>query len=164
MYLHLKIDGDWNAQQFGDFFQNVQEISSWFGSVRILDEDGTPVVDEDGSALLDEGPEPTLIVRKIQFGSPGFTDLLGVGSILEQIRLFFQFLIERSDKRNDPVALEDRMIELQRKKIALAKEAAELQRHNPKMVELLQTSGPDHIILAIEQGRLIAAELRDDDR
>ncbi len=40
-------------------------------------------------------PEHVLQVSRIEYGSPGGKDFLGIGEILKQIREFIQFLIER---------------------------------------------------------------------
>jgi hypothetical protein len=63
-----------------------------------------------------------LTVLRLQYGSPGFVDLLGVGKVVEQVRLFVEKLIDlRVTKRGRFLENEARVLDLRAKKIENAR-------------------------------------------
>lgn len=62
---------------------------------------GPPTLDEAHLSRLPEviEPEERLKVRRIEYGSPGVTDLIGIGEVVGHVKDFTLKLIERRDSR-----------------------------------------------------------------
>ncbi|MBT8477047.1 MAG: hypothetical protein KJO78_16415 [Alphaproteobacteria bacterium] len=164
MEFRLKIDGVWTAAEFGRLFQSIDELSEWLGDSVLLDSSGSVLQDENGNPLLDSSGYSSFEVKRVVFGSPGFADLAGIGKLVEQVRLFLQFLIERCDRRNDRVLdSKERELEINRKKLELLRELGELVETNPRFSEILRTNSANDIIEAILEGRVTGIEQRSDD-
>jgi hypothetical protein len=105
--LRLEIDGRWGAAEFGGMLSSIADLYN----LRLYMELRAGFMTRSGprhpqflaterdlqswSVLV--GPRERLIVRRLRFESPGITDLIGIGKIVESIRKFIQFLIERND-------------------------------------------------------------------
>jgi hypothetical protein len=99
-------------------------------------------------------------VKRISYGSQGSIDLVGLGKVIEQLRLFLQFLIERSERRNS-IKIEDglRELELEAQRLRLAQEYASLIDQDPIVLSLLQSSGGSAIHKAVIEHRLKQVEV-----
>ena len=79
-FLRIEIDGIWSVEDFGKFFLYLHDIynlnfllQSW------------------------EKPHFAFDVKRIQYGSPGSIDILGIGEILKQIKEILVIFIEYRD-------------------------------------------------------------------
>lgn len=71
-----------------------------------------------------------LVVHRLQFASPGFVDIAGVGKVVEQIRIFLTEIYDRASSREDrKIAREIAEQELIAKKIANAEAMLKLGKH-----------------------------------
>ncbi|MBW4981808.1 hypothetical protein KZZ07_04555 [Mameliella sp. CS4] len=159
MKIRVSINGTWTADQFSEFFAGMQSLANWFSTDYLVDDDGSVILVNDDQPLVVNIGDPTLSVSAIVFQSPGATDFTGLGKIVEQVRLFVQFLLERSERRNiSEIEVEEKRVRLQTEKLRLISEAAQLLEQYPKMRDLLQTSGPDGILEAIVEKRITSIE------
>ena len=111
-------------------------------------------------------PDEQLTVLRVQYGSPGFVDLLGVGKIVEQLRLFVEKLIDlratrlRGGLENEAMRQEikGKMIENARDFVRLAKEARDLglSEFEIKYLAELTEGAQERLFRQIAQGNVTA--------
>jgi hypothetical protein len=174
--LRITIDGDWKAADFAAFFKELDTIFRYI-SFRYT------IVAFDNSS---ESPERLvqmrsrfgpLRVEKIQYGSPGFTDLVGLGAAIRELREFIQFLIIHfREKRSRELSNEQRQIELTNAKLELLLKLRKIRSEGAltdkdqalsNIAENIDFSDlPDfaEIASAILEGRLISAENFDSEK
>jgi hypothetical protein len=110
--LRIYIDGDWQAKDFAAFFMEIHGI---------YDANKFAFIDTTSSAY-DQVADLALPIRvlSVQYGSPGFTDLMGVGAIIKELRSFLEFLIlhfrEGADRK---LSREEKEIEILKLKLQL---------------------------------------------
>lgn len=106
--IRIHLDGEWSAMEFAEFFSALSAM--YFlplppGQVEMKwSDNGDPLTwTSDGQPLIwtdKVKPGDDLRIVRVQYGSPGFTDLVGLGAVLKEIRLFIQFLCERRARLN----------------------------------------------------------------
>ena len=156
--LRLWIDGDWDAIEFSEFFYSLQSLSYY----AISDMEYRFAPNQAGAMSVGSLRRryATLNVSKIQYASPGFTDLAGFGAILSEIRQFLEFLITHISQR------EDRQLERKAKKLELLKAKIEIARElqnsdlSQTATKLIETDDVDSLFEAIYDGRLTKVEIR----
>ncbi|MDR7555726.1 MAG: hypothetical protein QN157_08970 [Armatimonadota bacterium] len=111
-------------------------------------------------------PEERLAVRRINYASPGATDLAGIGTVVGHIKDFILKLIERRDSRRrreldeERAALENERIRLENVKsfVALARDLGYSEtdlRHLIRYVDGKQ----DILVRLIEQRKLVGVSM-----
>lgn len=111
-------------------------------------------------------PDEQLTVLRVQYGSPGFVDLLGIGKIVEQLRLFVEKLIDlratrlRRGLENEAMRQEikGKMIENARDFVRLAEEARDLglSDYEIKYLVELTEGAQERLFRQIAQGNVAA--------
>lgn len=98
-----------------------------------------------------------LTLSQVEYASPGFVDLLGAGKIIEQIRIFAQYLLDRPDERKR-AALERETMRLQNAQLFLnlERDALEigLQPGTVRSLLLEVSDTEDRLSGSIEAGRI----------
>ena len=111
---------------------------------------------------------PPIVVAKIQFGSPGFTDLAGLGTIVGHLKDFFLAIVEHFAGRKKRLAeavkaeLENDLLRLQvaHKAVEVLKDAGFTKRDIKTAVQALD--GPtDDICKLVISGKLVGVKLID---
>lgn len=159
MILRLCIDGAWTASEFGALFVDLQEVGEFGRGGGVLNVGGR-IATVQGRPVTAGGGDHILRVKRISYGSPGSIDLVGLGKVIEQLRLFLQFLIERSERRNS-IKIEDglRELELEAQRLRIAQEYARLIDQDPIVLNLLQSSSGSAIHKAVIEHRLKQVEV-----
>ncbi|WP_417266804.1 hypothetical protein [Celeribacter baekdonensis] len=174
MTLRINIDGNWDAADFAAFYGALDDLYNY--ACLALERDFTPVLGRVyafGTRRSLLGARYTLQVAKVQFASPGFTDLVGIAAAMREIREFLQFLIkfasEHSDRR---LSRERSKIELTEAKLRLLERLYELEDRYGTRVPLeaekhfgLKSKGLpnlDPLIEAAIEGRITAVGDTDD--
>jgi hypothetical protein len=88
--IRIGIDGEWDSSNFTQFFKALNDLYVAIGTM--------PATYRRGK--FSGYPK----VNAIQYQSPGFTDIAGVGAIMSEIRQLVQFLLERKDKAEERAA------------------------------------------------------------
>lgn len=155
--LRLYIDGEWSAEEFSKFFASLQSLSYyWIADMEYRF--APPRASERSIGRLRQH-NAQLMVKRIEFASPGFTDLAGFGAILSEIRQFVEFLITHVSQTKDRrQARELKDLEILKEKIALANqlERSDLQHSVAKLIEAKDV---DALIEAVAHGRLVGSEI-----
>ena len=166
MELRLEIDGNWTAEQFGEFFSAFQGLSYYF----IADMEYRFAPPNWGGQSIGRlrKQNATLTVKRIQFSSPGFTDLAGFGAILSEIRQFIEFIILRYQNSEDrKLARDERKLSIEEKKLSILRQKIEIARELDEQgiphsfAKLIEAEGADVVIEAIYEDRLVGVELRE---
>ena len=128
MDVRIHIDGEWNAADFAAFYNSLDKLYGFFLE-RMMPpvEFGRMYAFTRYTGFYESRFE--LSVTKVQFSSPGFTDLAGIAAAMRELRELIQYLIKFVSEREDRALSRDRA----RLEITVAK------------VELL------HRLLAIEE-------------
>ena len=111
--LRLYINGEWSATEFAAYFKEIQNLyeSLKFSTLAV------DIAQSDQGIVFFSSP---IQVSAIQFGSPGFTDLVGIGAIVQELRAFLEFLIihfrEGPDRK---LSRQEKEIEILRLKLQL---------------------------------------------
>ena len=122
MGLRVHIDGTWTSVEFSEFFGSVTDIALRLQTFMPVMVEDDIVVDSDDALVIAtfEGAAIPLIVRRVSFSSPGFTDFVGVAGIAKEVRLFLQFVIKTVVERNDRgLDRENRRLELDERRLRL---------------------------------------------
>ncbi len=174
MYLRIHIDKDWDVGEFEQYFHCIGEYYDFvFSSRTIFAFDDGRAIHRVSARLLELS---RMRVRTIRFGSKGFTDLIGFGEALKEIRELIQFLIVHWREREDR-DLERKMkhAELLKAELALIEEFDRIQRDRDRdgttrrfdISALMSkfSALPDLTALneAIRDGRIVGADLLDGD-
>lgn len=133
MSLRLIIDGEWDASDFADFFAALDDLYSHL-ALTLEYESLRPGVYAFGLRRPPIGARYSLQVKRIAYGSPGFTDIAGLASAMREIRELFQFLITHWSGR------EDRKIERQRASLEVANMRLEVLA---RIADLEREYGPE---------------------
>mmetsp|Transcript_23602 Transcript_23602/g.41810 ORF Transcript_23602/g.41810 Transcript_23602/m.41810 type:complete len:173 (-) Transcript_23602:191-709(-) len=164
--LRLHIDGEWKAQEFSDFFLSLQSLSYY--AIADMEYRFAPSRADSLSLGRLRKHNATLNVRRIEYASPGFTDLAGFGAILSEIRQFLEFLITHiGERKQRQLDLEHQQVDLEHKKLELQKtkleviNALETSNLNQSAAKLVEIQDVTVLIEAIEDGRLTKVELVD---
>jgi hypothetical protein len=163
MGLRVGIAGDWNASDFAAFFGEADNFYE-FSAVRFRILAYSPIDQSPQMLRRSAAVGQPLAVRRIQYASPGFTDLVGLGALTRELREFLQFLIVHFRER------EDRKLARDEQRIRIARARLELLEHFAKMRKELVIEGPlassasvseflelpkfDSIAVAIMEGRI----------
>ncbi|WP_299770170.1 hypothetical protein [uncultured Tateyamaria sp.] len=159
----ISIDGQWWSRDFHTFFRDLEVLARLAETGELgFALDGEWNVDTGGSniTIVDfPGSGNTETNRRIQvtcisFASPGFTDLSGAGKMLEQVRLFLEFIITKVLERNDRhLEREEKRlkIELLRQHISALEPPSDL---NPEMLKVLENHRADALIASVAEGRV----------
>ena len=132
----------------------MQDLANLARPVDRLTLNGAPIT-LNGEPLVLSGEDATLSVTRVAFGSPGFTDFVGVGKIIEEIRIFIQFLVDRVDRRNlIKLEEEERRAQLERDKVRLRMEQIEFLEKHPNVRELLNSPQADFLLHAVSTNRV----------
>ncbi|MEM9320588.1 MAG: hypothetical protein AAGA70_16510 [Pseudomonadota bacterium] len=169
--LRLHIDGDWDAADFAAFFKSIDELYNYLCVTferELYPEFGRVY------AYPFRGGRPRdlrfrLDVRRIEFASPGFTDLAGLAAAMREIRELLQFVISHAASRKDRKLKREReQLEILRLKLELFEKLHSIEeefgRPMPVGAErhlgLRSTSMPDldPLLDAALDGRLTKAE------
>ena len=171
--LRLHIDGEWKAAEFASFFKELHDLyQSASFTYRVVAR--APEEHDEVFLRMSRAARP-IEVRKIAYGSRGFTDLAGLGVLVRELREFVQFLIVHFRER------EDRKLDREERRIAIAgarlglliqlRKQRELSRsgeeevlleHFSKVAEFAELPSIDEIAEAIFDNRLLGAEVLDD--
>jgi hypothetical protein len=73
-------------------------------------------------------PQHVLQIARIQYGSPGVKDFLGLAAILKEVRLFFQFFFDGKERKRKALANDAMRIDNARKFLQLRVEHAEAEQ------------------------------------
>jgi hypothetical protein len=165
MILTIHIDGRWTARGLATFLDALEAFAGFTddGSVVRLGLQPPNVKDNgDGTISITQGmPRSYLSIVRLAFNSPGTIDLLGVAKIIEQVRLFLEFLINLYVLRNDrELELEERKVELARKRAEVLARIAEV---HPQFVPFVEKEAADALIQAVFEGRITAVTTKGSD-
>jgi hypothetical protein len=137
--IRIGLDGKWGSIEFEELFSSLNMLNGLaqvgsqplrYMSKDLLTKSLEPDWDfERFSSLVaraalkeifkNDNEFETLVVSRIQFSSPGFTDLTGAGKVLEQIRLFIKDILDRKDAKVERhLDIEAKKQDLLEKKIA----------------------------------------------
>lgn len=169
--LRMHISGEWWSRDFHTLFRDIEVIAKLAETNKTsFDLDGDWDIDSRIPVQVRDAPgsgntegNRRIQITRLSFASPGFTDLAGVGKILEQLRLFCEFCITKVLERND------RKLENEEKKLRLEV----LRQHllasplpeglQPHMKDFLKSPQADSFVRSIAEGRLNSIESIDDD-
>lgn len=166
MGLRVKLDGRWNAAEFAEFYQALNDLYQFY----LFDRDPFwwkhgPYGRYVGYRRFDFS---NLEVQRIQFASPGFTDLAGIAAAIKEVREFIQFLINHFSTSEDrKLDREMKGLEIQEKKLDLLRKLADLPDILPGKAEDLEAlvgvrsarlPNIDPIINGVIEGRIVGCE------
>jgi hypothetical protein len=104
-------------------------------------------------------PEDQLLVRRVEYASPGFKDLLGLGEVIKQLGKFVGDIVrmpQESQMRRERI--KKMQIDNARRFVRLRLESAEADRRIRHLTKLAASeSGP--LIELAEDGKLLSAEV-----
>ncbi|MEM9638209.1 MAG: hypothetical protein AAGA94_11230 [Pseudomonadota bacterium] len=168
MILRLHIDGNWTAREFSEVFQFLDRYNQML-SFRFR-------------AIAFGGPEELLLqmasragplkVGAIRYGSKGFTDLVGLGAILKEVREFLQFMIMHfREKADRELSHEQKRIEIAHARLKLLQVLQEVRMSKDiepleltaQMIEFSELPEFEAVANAIMEGRLSEAEILNED-
>jgi hypothetical protein len=178
--IRISIDGKWTAVEFSTLFGDMEFLAKLAMLKGFEDEEALKFLNTHrfsnfdrqydwdgyrGYGLVDgiRRLPPVLIVGSVRFESPGWSDLLGAGKVVRELRLFLTDIIDRFMKR------EDRAIErdIQRQEL-LARKLA----NAAKLIEVARKAGMDdgartelmHRVVAIDnfiEGQIAQQKITD---
>jgi hypothetical protein len=160
--MRIHLDGKWDAAEFSEFFRAMNDVYQYY----LLSISPYPWEFGPRGYLPPRYPFsiPTLKVKRIEFASPGFTDLAGIAAAIREVREFMQFVIQHmSGKEDRSLDREDRRLSLAQKRVDLLRAVADLERDHPgRYIEMSRLFGVrepglpdiDPIISAIEDQRV----------
>lgn len=162
MLLTIDIDGEWSVRELAEVLDSLEALAGYFIDASIV-RFGLypPKVDPfDGSATL--VPNTTfrdhLYLSRFSYASPGSFDVLGAAKIIEQIRLFLEFLINlwiaRNDRRLDR---DERHLELAHRKLELIQK---IQAMQPETIDFIENGASNPILGAVLQGKITGVSAR----
>ena len=171
MALRLTIDGDWSAADFAALFEEVDRLYA-FAAARFRIFAYAPIDDDRFLFRLTEATQP-IRVRRIQYASPGFTDLVGLGALTRELRELLQFLIIHFREREDrKLSRQEKRLQIARARLELLEKFAELRRSgltdhplslSASVEQYLELPKFDRLAEAIIEDRLTGAEEVPDD-
>jgi hypothetical protein len=171
--LRLDLDGDWTVAQMAHLLASVDrlyeipvraygdgELGSLGGTLRYVD-----AFNMSGEPLFIR-EELRLRLLRVRHESPGFVDLLGLGKVLEQVRLFTEKLIDLREQRRRE-SLEREYLEAQieqvktenlRQTMRALSEAKELELRNSEIRHLILDVDrqQEHLARLIEEEKITA--------
>jgi hypothetical protein len=165
MILSVGIGGEWTARNLAAVLDNLESLAGFLETGRVItmtrqipEISGTPA----GIVIETTDDFPSLLkVVSLNYNSPGSIDLLGVAKIIEQLRLFLEFLINLYVLRNDrELDLEERKVELASKR---AEVLAKISEVHPHFVPFVEKEAADALIQAVFEGRITAVTTKDSD-
>ena len=128
MALRINIDGEWSASDFSALFAELHSYYE-FSASRFRSFAYAPIEDDRFLIRLAALSTP-LQVRRIQFGSPGFTDLAGIGALTRELREFVQFLIVHfRDSEDRKLSREERRIRIAQARLELLEKFRSVRAH-----------------------------------
>lgn len=114
-------------------------------------------------------PDERLFVRRVEYASPGFKDVAGVGEIVGHLRGFVEKIIDLcTTARQRKIENEQREAQLERMRIENAREFVSLARDcgytEPQIRELIDWTNRKQqgLIRLVNEGKIQSAEMRDD--
>ena len=175
--IRIEIEGEWSVYELGVFLGDLallfvirfaldlgrRGVSDFLSSLRRPDRYDPWPFSRRWSLTR---PDEQLTVLRVQYGSPGFVDLLGIGKIVEQLRLFVEKLIDlratrlRRGLENEAMRQEikGKMIENARDFVRLAEEARDLglSDYEIKYLVELTEGAQERLFRQIAQGNVAA--------
>lgn len=123
MELRLHIDGKWNAAEFAAFYKSLDELNQYFLGTVDMHIHLERVYAFAGRYPGYRDSRGDLRVTRVEFASPGFTDIAGLAAIVREIREFVQFCIEHCASSDDrKLARDQKRLENAKLRIDLLKE------------------------------------------
>jgi hypothetical protein len=176
-FLRVEIEGAWAAYEISSL---LSDLSRFYDIPRARDlpptearEGGMWWSELSRVSASDISPPPpglpgmTLVVVRIDYASPGFIDVAGVGKAVEQVRLFLQYLIDLAVNRSlRQLEVESREQDIIAKRLANAERligiAADLGlTPDERRALLIEVDDRQQRILdAVDGGRLTAVRIR----
>ncbi len=162
MILTIEIEGEWWGRDLAGVLDDLDALAGFIESGEIvrLAKPMPPKVEptSDGARILEGDIHPRYLrVVRFEFQSPGSFDLLGAAKVVEQIRIFLEFLINLFARRND------RKLELEERKVALAERRllvlARLREEYPQFAKAIEEQAADDLIAAVSDGRITRVTL-----
>ncbi|MGR3342650.1 MAG: hypothetical protein ACU0DI_05390 [Paracoccaceae bacterium] len=155
----------------------MEDYAKFFGAIERIRHEAAAALDLrrnqvaatlSNLAVVNTRNEP-LIVSKIQFGSPGFTDLAGAGAVLREVRLFVQYIIDHcSSKKERNLAIQSKQIKNANLMFELAEKIEASNSPNDIGVQLIKQflNRPElqNIISAVVDKRIISVEESNEDQ
>lgn len=162
MILSLKIEGEWTARNLANVLNDLDRFAH-FVETGVVEDNGFKLqFTGSGFHLGDLPREDYLRVVRLEYNSPGEIDLLGIGKVVEQIRLFLQFLIKEYMSRNDRhLDRAERQIEIVGRLVDLLKKDPDL---HSDLVSLVEKKGADALIEAVFSRRITSVSVKDLDK
>ena len=158
MILTINIDGEWSARELAEVLDGLEALAGYLLDGKIVRMGLQPpkvAVRPNANKLtiLPNDPLPSqLQLRRFMYASPGSFDLLGAAKIIEQIRLFLEYLINlwiaRNDRRLDR---EERHVELAQRKLELIEKIKAVQ---PDTINFIENEASNSILSAVLQGKI----------
>jgi len=175
MTLRIEIDGEWDAADFATFFKSLDDLHNYITLVQ--ESTFYPEIGRVSAYGFRHGPKDAryrLIVKRIKFSSPGFTDIIGLASVMREIRELIQFLILFISNREDrKLQREKGKLEIAQLRLGLLRELYEIEKESgrampldaEKFFSLKSNSLPDldPLITAALEGRIKSVELKGED-
>jgi hypothetical protein len=166
--LRLHIDGKWNAAEFAAFYKCLDELNRYFLGTEDMHLHFGRVYAFAGRYSGYRDSRLDLRVTRVEFASPGFTDIAGLAAIVHEIREFVQFCIEHCASREDrKLARDIKRLEIAKLRLDLLKEFEARRIESPRSLpsgaaELLGLSKMevpdiDPLLEAVLDGRLTGA-------
>lgn len=170
--LRIHIDEDWDAIEFSQFFLELHKYYE-FVAIRVLTVAFAPSSDEVLLQRFAALGKP-LRVRRIEFGSKGFTDLLGAAALIGELRTFVEFLIvhfrempdRKLERQERQIAIADAKLELMKKMLHLRKETRLHEsdfEFAAQISEFVDMPGFEAVAEAIMDKRVLRVEQMDED-
>ncbi|WP_299201280.1 hypothetical protein [uncultured Tateyamaria sp.] len=166
MLTTIHIDGDWTARELADVLDSLEALAGYFvdGTIQRFGLQPPNVIAGDGQVtILPNDPMPGhLRIVRFNYASPGSFDLLGVAKIVEQLRLFLEFLIDLWTKRNDrQLDREERHLELAQRKLELIERIGNVQ---PNTIEFIENDASNSILAAVLERKITKVSSNSSDR
>lgn len=170
--LRLDIDGQWSATEFAGILMDLQQLYAFIYVLNDLQEklrpsnfaiENTPghlqtipklLISKSLYSFVDP-IELEMRIVKVQYGSKGFTDLLGAGKIIETLKDLLLKLIElRSNREEREQKVVAMRIENARSMVALAKEIGYSEKEIQGMARWVDAR-QRNILDLVSEGKLL---------
>lgn len=160
--IRLLLDGRWNAR---DMSLALLEVENYF-SFKLTGDVNTPNsfpemdIEPTANGFTIHGmiyPKSNVEIVQIRYGSPGFCDLAGLGKIVEELRIFIQFIIDHKTNRHlRDLELEERRVALQERKL----QAILVAKQNGLVTDadFIEKQGADNLLRLIDDRQIVGVE------
>ena len=160
--IRLFLDGRWNARDLSYALLEIENYAQYAQDGEFRDAASPSELDVEGGAnsITIHGYRyeiGRLEILKISYASPGFCDLAGIGKVVEQLRIFLQFIIEfKSNRHIKELDLEERRIAIRERKLQTIVYAK--QNNLLKESVFIENHGADNLLRLVDDGQIVGVK------